>query len=172
MTWSKRSHLVSFICIAGLVAYLLRAALAAIFVVNLPMASGWCLEVQEVQTGENAFHSECVLFQNDFEEAKYVHNQSMVGRNKILLLSQLALWFGVTSLLFHLIPKWKGSGNVDAGGWFGPTAGIALAVSMGVPWLLSSALPPPYEWFPQVFRDISDAQIQAALRSLQWGPAG
>ena len=167
MDIDNKKHLLGFLFIGGVLAYLLHAAFGAVFVVAVPLAPDWCHDFQEVQTAADEYKQECFAFKNAFEEAKYRHNQRMIGRNKFLIAVQFGLWFAAAGLVFHWIPTWRGIPLVhDGAERFFAIAVLAFATSVIAPLVLSWLLPPPVEWFPSIFREINDAQVEAALRHI------
>lgn len=128
MDFCKRDVLLFLVC-GGFVAYLLAAVLSAVFIVALPMPDDWCLKSEEVQTGPDSYETVCVVYKNSFEQAKHYHNRRMIGRNKVLLGIEFALWLGVTALLFHWMPKWKGVTQSAEGG---NKAFLILLLAFGV----------------------------------------
>lgn len=167
MSWRSRKQVTMYIMVSGCCAYVLSVALSAIFIVALPMAPDWCRGWHEYETGPTQTREVCMSFKNEFEQSKYYHNLDMVKRNKMIVYGGMVFWFGVTALLFHLIPAWKGLHNSGLGDSFVALVAMSLVTAVLVPWILSAILPPPNEWFPQVFRDMNDAQVQAALKGLR-----
>lgn len=167
MDFRKRDVLLFLSC-GGLVAYLLAVAMSSIFLVALPMADDWCLKTEQVQTGPDSYEMVCVEFKNATEQAKHYHNEQMLDRNKVLLGIEFALWLGVTTLLFHWIPKWKGvSQSAEGGNKVFLILCLAFGVSLAAPRVFSMLLPTPADWFPSVFREIRDAQVEKVLREIQ-----
>src|SRR5258708_1119381 len=103
------------------------------------MAADWCLKSEQVQTGPNTYQPLGVVFKNPFERAKHYHNERMIDRNKVLLGIEFALWLGVTTLLFHWIPKWKGVTQSAEGG---NKAFLVLLLAFGV----SLVIPRVFAW--------------------------
>jgi hypothetical protein len=163
----RRRDVLLFLVCGGFVAYLLAAVLSAVFIVALPMADDWCLKSEEVQTGPDSYETVCVVFKNSFEQAKHYHNRRMIGRNKVLLGIEFAVGLAVTALLFHWIPKWKGlvQSHEDEKTWY--ILLLAVGVSLVVPRVFSWLLPPPADWFPAIFSDIREAQVEMALRDIR-----
>lgn len=159
---NNKRHLWGFLIGGGFGAYIIHAALAAVFIAPLPQAPDWCHEWIEAKTGP-----ECVFFKNDFEEAKYLHNKKMQGRNAILLFVVFGTSFLGGGLLFHWIPTWKGGPVAPSGSG---ALGVVLLLSLGVtllgPLAYGKVLPPPAEWFPSVFLEIREAQQEAAMKEV------
>lgn len=149
--------------ILGSAAYLLMATLSAFFIAAVPQARDWCRDFYERVDQDDQVVSTCVSFKNDFEERKYHHNLEMLSRNKTLLWLNIGIWSIVGFVVFHLVPTWKGLPTVGALG----AAGIGATTALLVPIALSWILPAPVEWFPDVLREIHDAQVDAALRRLR-----
>lgn len=167
MDLNNKRHLLIFILPASLGAYLLKAALSAVFVVSVPMAPDWCLDYQEIQTGPDDFSYRCVAYKSPLEEAKHRHNLQMIDRNKVLFAIEFVLWFGIAALAFHWVPTWKGiRTSVSGGEKFISLGVLAFVVLVVGPLVLSWLLPPPVDWFPGVFREINEAQVQEALRGI------
>lgn len=166
MNFNNMTHIAGYVVGAGFVAYLLAAALSAIFVVTVPMAPGWCVDGRP---GVEDYSGPCSVFLNPLEEAKYYHNRSMVERNVYLITTEFLSWGAVTGLFFYWVPKWKNRAflqDIDGATCFMAIAGITFGVSVVAPLIFSAILPPPVEWFPQVFVNLRQAQVDAALREL------
>ena len=116
----------------------------------------------EIQVSEDNFSSECVSFKNNLEKLKYEQNQAMVSRNDILLFVRFLIAIVTTGMLFHYIPKWKekDTEKIDGDSIFGILL-ISFIVSVIAPLVFGWILPPPIEWFPQVFRDINQSQVDS-----------
>jgi hypothetical protein len=107
----------------------------------------------------------CYQFKSAFEELKYYHNKSMVQRNSYVLSGNILVAIIVTVLAFHFIPKWKGKELASDN--FISAVFLAFLISVIAPLFFSWLLPPPAEWFPQIFKDINDAQVERELEILR-----
>ena len=161
-----RRQWAALIAILGVFAYLLRAALAAIFVIAVPLADDWCTEWVTIPGDGNDLDEEvCVEFRSDYEEDKYYHNKAMETRNLYLNVFTLLLCCGVAWFVLRQIPNWKGQSTDRIG--VGTVLAVGFLAWLVIPWFLSLVLPPPVDWFPQVFRDIQDAQVDKVLTELK-----
>lgn len=167
MDLGNRRHEIIYVVVAGFAFYIIGAMLSAIFIVAVPMAKDWCLDSVTIEKSEGEYETICTEFKNDFEARKYYHNKRMVTRNKYLLAMQFLLALGTTGLLFYFIPKWKGLNPSAHGGHFLEIAIVAFVVSIVVPLILGWLLPAPVKWFPSVFKEMNDAQVNEALRNLR-----
>jgi len=168
MDFKNRKHVITYVLVGGLVLYLLSAALSAVFIPVLPMADDWCRDSIEIERGNGRFETIVTDFKNDFEARKYYHNTRMLRRNKYLLFFVYLLAFGLTGLCFYLVPRWRGQELPHEGAeTFFTVAIIAFGIAVVVPLVLGWLLPAPAKWFPQVFREIQDAQVNEALRQLR-----
>lgn len=168
MDLNNERHLIIYIVIGGFFAYVLAAMLSAIFLVPVPQSNNWCLETMQVQTSSDESETRCVKFKNDFEMAKYYHNKDQVTLNKWLIFFNYIIALFTTSLLFYLIPKWKGPlKNKGSGEELFSILFLAFLVSIVVPLIFSWILPPPVYWFPSIFTEINNAQVNEALRQLR-----
>jgi hypothetical protein len=125
-----------FVGVAGVFAYLLRAALSAIFVVSVPMAPDWCASFAEVYVSPDLPKQECSVYKDGFEKAKSEHNRLMLSRNKYLLVVEFSFWLAITGVVFYWLPKWKGL-QTPHGEEFILLGIIAFLVSIILPMVLS-----------------------------------
>ena len=168
MDYNNKKHIITYIIVGGFVFYILSAIISSIFIISVPQDKDWCLESIEIQVSENDYKTECIEFKNDFEMLKYYHNKEMVRRNKYLVFLEFILAFLATSLFFYFIPKWKGHvSNEDNASKFLILTLIAFLISTIAPLIFSWILPAPVNWFPQIFKDINDAQVNEVLRNLR-----
>ncbi len=167
-------QVILYIIIAGFFFYLARAALDSIFIVAIPMDDDWCLQYNKDET-KPEYEWVCLKYKNKLEQLKHYHNLKMIERNKYLSFSLFVIAFLLTKLIFSLIPEWKANGfntqslkiaMTDVTGIIFELI-IAFVIIFITPWIFELILPPPAEWFPEVFREISNAQIEAKLRELK-----
>ena len=145
------------------------------------MAPDWCSDWAEIGTDEDGYPiEECLVFKNDFEEAKHFQNGRMHNRNQTLLGVEFALWFLVGALVVGerksepcpaylsrrgLIPLverfWWSNWERIAYGLM--LVYLVLIISL----ILSWVLPPPIEWFPRVITDINETLVEAELQRIR-----
>jgi hypothetical protein len=152
--------------IAGFLAFVFNAALAAIFVISVEMDGDACLVLEEFETGPDTYESICTQFKNSLQEEKYHHNHRMLKRNKYITYVNIALFLAITIHLFHLIPKWQRKPDFDSED-ITKIVGLGLVVSIVLPLIFGFVLPPPIEWFPDIFREIRYRQVDSVLRELE-----
>jgi hypothetical protein len=70
-------------------------------------------------------------------------------------------------LLFHrsALGVKEGLKEVSTEGYFALLL-LSFVVSIVIPLLLDLILPPPVEWFPAIFKEIDDAQVEEAMREI------
>ena len=166
MNINNTRHLIGYLLASGLLAYLLSVMLSAIFIIVLDMDDNWCELPIEVRDGE----WKCLEFKNNFEELKYDHNSDMRDRNEKLLILKFVLFLGITYLVFHFIPKWRERPHhsaLDLEHTLLPLGVLSLGVSMTMPYIFDFILPPPTEWFPDIFVEIHETQREAILLELK-----
>ena len=166
MNIDNTRHLISYLLASGLLAYLLLVMLSAIFIIPLEMDDNWCEIPIEVRDGE----WRCVGFKNNLEERKYDHNSDMRDRNEKLIILEFVLFLGITYLVFHFIPKWRERRHhsaLDLTHTFIPLGVLTFGVSMVMPYIFDFILPPPTEWFPDIFVEIRETQREAILLELK-----
>jgi len=166
MNIDNTRHLISYLLASGLLAYLLSVMLSAIFIIGLDMDDNWCEIPIEVRDGE----WRCVGFKNNLEERKYDHNSDMRDRNEKLIILEFVLFLGITYLVFHFIPKWRERRHhsaLDLTHTFIPLGVLTFGVSMVMPYIFDFILPPPTEWFPDIFVEIRETQREAILLELK-----
>lgn len=163
MNYNNKKHLFAYFIFAGMLMYLLHAALQSVFIISLPMEEGWAVET--VQTDEREYITE---FKNELEQAKYYHNTDMLKRNKYLMFGEFLFVFGISYLVFHLIPKWKNILNNESGLAVFFTIGIISFIVLFIaPLVFSIILPTPSEWFPDIFIDTHDKLVKSELEHLE-----
>ena len=171
MDYYNKKFIIPYLFIAGFIFYLLAAVLDSIFIVALQQDEDWCLESIDIEMEgrlTNSYETECVRFKNDFAMLKHYHNQKMVSRNKYLIFIEYIVAFLITTLFFYFIPKWKGRlGNLQRSDMIFIILMIAFCISIIIPLILDWILPAPVKWFPQIFKDINDAQVKEAIRKLR-----
>jgi hypothetical protein len=162
----EQKPVIAYLVIAGFLFYVLHTFLQVVFIVTLPMEEGWAVETEEFDTADG---TETVVteFKDEYEEAKYYHNEQMLDRNKYLIGAEFALGLGLTILLFHFIPKWK-AGGVQKDEPDKPISILFLAfgITIIMPLVFSWILPPPVEWFPSYLRELNDTLVNAELERL------
>ena len=166
MNINNTRHLIGYLLASGLLAYLLSAMLSAIFIIGLDMDDNWCEVPIEVRDGE----WKCLEFKTNFEERKYDHNSDMRDRNEKLLILKFVLFLGITYLVFHFIPKWREGRHhsaLDLTHTLVPLGFLSFGVSMIMPLIFAFILPPPTEWFPDIFVEIHETQREAILLELK-----
>lgn len=167
MNINNKRHIVIYLVSAGIMAYFLMAGLSAIFITPVEMGKGWCLEWKEFEVRPDSYEKVCITFKNSFEEVKSFHNLQMLKRND-LLYSYVYYFFLLCSIfIFYFIPKWNGN-NYEG---FGVTFLSLIVINIIVIYIISKAigyiLPPPIEWFPDIFVEINDRLTEATLQDLQ-----
>lgn len=157
--------MLTYLIVAGLAAFLLRAALSAVFIAPVPMDRDWCKETWEVAVSDDDFATECFAFKNDLEEAKFHYNRSIASRNWYLLTAPALLVLSMTYLLFYFIPKWRGT--TVKGNTLQECFAVSLIAAFVIPLVYSVLLPAPATWLPAVFLEINDAQVAAKMIELR-----
>ena len=153
-----------YLIISGFVAWIVWGMLSAVFLPNVEMADGWCVEYVQVSENEEA----CYRYKNKLEEIKDWHNQQMVGRNAYLMLIVMGLYSLVNLVVFVGVPTWKKM-KQDLKGW-----GLSLFLSafcafwpLSLWGVLGLLLPAQEHWLPQIFSDLHDNEVEATLRMLR-----
>ena len=168
MDYNNTKHIILYALAGGLIFFLLSAMLSATFIVAILQDDDWCIESVERQVSEYDTVDECIVYKNNLELLKHEHNQKMVTRNGYLVFGEFVLAFIVTIMLFYYIPKSRGAGpeNMD-GNVFFAIALFAFGISIVMPLIYGWILPPPVEWFPQVFNDIRQSQVDHWYNNLR-----
>ncbi|NLC67800.1 MAG: hypothetical protein GX754_03220 [Clostridiaceae bacterium] len=104
-------------------------------------------------------------YDNEFEVNKYFHNERMVKRHTYIFVSMIIVGIIASFLLFYFIPKWKGV-KIEHDDYDHTFSILMLgAFTAGlVPLLFGWILPPPVDWFPNVFREINELQAKELMR--------
>ena len=139
--------------------YVYSAIMSAAFVPSLDMGKNYCVD-WIAPDGET---QECYRFRNKFEERKYQHNQEMVNRKRIIIGIGMLL---MTIINFGLAPSSIVSKDSEIASRIGVSAVVAFFI-WGASFIFVFVLPPPIDWFPDVFREVRFEQEQAALRLLR-----
>ena len=105
MDISNKRFVISYFLITGFSSFILSAMLSAVFIVAIEQDKNWCLKSQQFQTGSESYETQCVLFKSSLEEYKSYHNQEMLERNKYLIGINFTIFFGITVMTFHFVPK-------------------------------------------------------------------
>jgi len=163
LSFVRRWQYLISLLVVGFVVWNLSAIGAAIFVPVVEMEEDWCVVWWE---------GNCVEFINSLEEDKYFHNKRMATRNAIVM--TVALLIGVVweYMIRFQIPHWKKNSPLHPYKDFFP--GIFFALWAYSFWLIvvllgcTFILPPPVDWYPDIFRDIRDAQVVQVMRVLTY----
>jgi len=167
MNIADKKQVIGYLVTAGFVAYVFAAMLSSIFIIAVDMDDGWCIESMEFQTGPDSYEIRCIEFKNRFEEYKYYHNHDMKERNKYLIGGNFALFLAMTFLLFHFVPKWQGENDRTNHDKFFLLFLLSFGVVVIMPLIFGFVLPAPIEWFPKIFVEIHEKQIEATLLELK-----
>ncbi|TET87411.1 MAG: hypothetical protein E3J96_05570 [Sulfurovum sp.] len=169
----NKKYIFTYLILAGFSAYLISVMLSAVFIAPLETDKGWCLKFMEIEGPNYAIERVCTEFKDNLEKAKHFHNLDMIDRNSNLHLGVFFFFLSLSTLIFYFIPKWYGkipainytSDNTVAN--FINTFGLLLIINYVVVYIISLIigyiLPPPSEWFPDIFDAIHTNQVAAAL---------
>lgn len=173
MNINKPTHIIPFVLMIGFLFYLLSAMLSAIFIVAVPMDRDAVTEFSEVEvdTGSESTRTNLVPvgFKNSFEEVKHYHNMAMLEKNRKFLYAQLLLGGLVGFFFFHVIPKWQGKldDHLETVGLAIGSFALGAATVLFMPAIFGRVLPPPVNWFPPEFKEISELRERDAIARLR-----
>jgi hypothetical protein len=164
----EQKPVIAYLMIAGLLFFVLHTFLQVVFIVTVPMEEGWAVQTEEYDTAGGT-ETMVTEFLDEYEEAKYYHNLSMLERNKYLIGTEFVLGAALTFLLFHFIQKWKTGGDSEDHEKTFLILMLSFGVSIVMPLIFSWILPPPVEWFPSYFRELNDTLVNAELDRIYGG---
>lgn len=173
MDYHNKKQVILYIFIVGFLLFCIRAGLNSYYVIKVPHEDNWCKKWVEIPVGENKEEYRCVEFKNEIEKMKYYHNRTQQEHNENIYWGITIFGAIITILTFHYIPKWKNikyKNKTEKNDKIEAIIIIIVATTGVAPLIYHYILPPPIEWFPDIFRRIHEQRVNEAMEIIKEMP--